>query len=116
MIDPEAPSASAVMEEVRRFMIATFYREAVVPLALDMTADNDEMRSILKKETDMFLNSGMSCTIRKSDTNELIGCTFFTTWKRDEDYEIVEETSLDWWHNIAAEIAMQEHPVNPQVR
>ena len=73
-------------------------------------------RSILKKETDMYLNSGMSCTIRKSDTNELIGCTFFTTWKRDEDYEIVEETSLDWWHNIAAEIAMQEHPVNPQVR
>ena len=114
VINPEAPSASAVMEEVRRFMIATFYREAVVPLALDMTADNDEMRSILKKETDMFLNSGMSCTIRKSDTNELIGCTFFTTWKRDDDYEIVKETSLDWWHNTAADIAMQENPECPQ--
>ena len=46
VIDPEAPSASAVMEEARKFMIATFYKEAVVPLALDLTADNDEMRQV----------------------------------------------------------------------
>ena len=46
VIDPEAPSASAVMEEARKFMIATFYKEAVVPLALDLTADNDEMRRV----------------------------------------------------------------------
>ena len=44
VIDPEAPSAGAVMEEARKFMIGTFYKEAVVPLALNLTADNDEMR------------------------------------------------------------------------
>ena len=48
MIDPEAPSAGAVMEEARKFMIGTFYKEAVVPLALNLTADNDEMRSVLE--------------------------------------------------------------------
>jgi len=114
VIDPEAPSAGAVMEEARKFMIGTFYKEAVVPLALNLTADNDEMRSMLKKETDMYLNSGMSCTIRKSDTKELIGCTFFTTWKRDDDYEVVEDASLASWHNTAAEIAMEESPECPQ--
>ena len=46
VIDPEAPSASVVMEEARKFMIATFYKEAVVPLALGLTADNDEMRRV----------------------------------------------------------------------
>ena len=46
VIDPEAPSAGAVMEEARKFMIATFYKEAVVPLALGLTADNDEMRRV----------------------------------------------------------------------
>ena len=64
----------------------------------------------------MYLNSGMSCTIRKSDTKELIGCTFFTTWKRDDDYEVVEDASLASWHNTAAEIAMDECPECPQVR
>ena len=44
VIDPEAPNASAVMEEARKFMISTFYKEAVVPLALGLTDDNDEMR------------------------------------------------------------------------
>ena len=63
----------------------------------------------------MYLNSGMSCTIRKSDTNELVGCTFFTTWKRDDDYEVVEDASLASWHNTAAEIAMEENPECPQV-
>ena len=46
MIDPEAPNASAVMEEARKFMIATFYKEAVVPAALNLTGDNDHMRSV----------------------------------------------------------------------
>ena len=36
------------MEEARKFMIGTFYKEAVVPLALNLTADNDEMRSVLE--------------------------------------------------------------------
>ena len=72
-------------------------------------------RSILKKETDMYLNSGMSCMIRKSDTKELLGCTFFTTWRRDDEYEIIEDASLASWHNTAAEIAMEENPECPQV-
>jgi len=114
VIDPEAPNAAAVMEEARKFMIATFYKEAVVPAALNLTADNDHVRGILKKETDMYLNSGMSCVIRKSDTKELLGCTFFTTWRRDEEYEIVEDASLASWHNTAAEIAMEENPECPQ--
>ena len=46
MIDPEAPNAAAVMEEARKFMIATFYKEAVVPAALNLTADNDLVRSV----------------------------------------------------------------------
>ena len=46
VIDPEAPNASAVMEEARKFMISTFYKEAVVPLALGLTDDNDEMRRV----------------------------------------------------------------------
>ena len=34
------------MEEARKFMIGTFYKEAVVPLALNLTANNDEMRYV----------------------------------------------------------------------
>ena len=35
------------MEEARKFMIGTFYKEAVVPPALNLTADNDQMRKVL---------------------------------------------------------------------
>ena len=58
----------------------------------------------------------MSCTFRKSGTIELIGCTFFTTRKRDSDYEVAKYTSLASRHNIAAEITMEKNPECPQVR
>ena len=53
VIDPESANGSALMEEARKFMIATFYREAVVPQALNLTGDNDEMRRVFF-DSDMF--------------------------------------------------------------
>ena len=54
IIDPESPNGSALMEEARKFMISTFYREAVVPHALNLTADNDEMRRVFLNSSDVF--------------------------------------------------------------
>jgi hypothetical protein len=49
-------------------------------------------------------------------SKELVGCQVCTSWKRDYNYDLVENVSMASWHNTAAEIAMEENPKNPQVR
>ncbi len=63
----------------------------------------------------MYVNTGVSTLFKSAQTDTLLGGHLFTSWGKNEDYEIVEDTSLASWHNAAAEIAMETNPERPQV-
>jgi hypothetical protein len=67
-------------------------------------------------ELDMFLNSGFSLSMHHEESGELSGCDLLTSWSRDPEYEMLDDSSMTSWHNVAAEIAMEENPKHPQVR
>jgi hypothetical protein len=73
-----------------------------------------DVRAIVSAEMDLYLNSGLSACIRFEKSNELAGCFFSTSWKRDPNYNVIENVSMKEWHNTAAEIAMEVAPERPQ--
>jgi hypothetical protein len=112
--DTISPGNAETKAEVRKFMLETFYREAVVPAALGLSAGAGNLE-VVHRELDMYLDSGFSMCAYHEESGKLVGCNLFTTWKRDPNYEVVEDVSMTLWHNTAAEIAMEENPKHPQV-
>jgi hypothetical protein len=106
-----APDNAEIKYEARKFMMDTFYREAVVPSALGLSNE----RKVLDRELDMYLNSGFSLTLHNEVSNELIGCHLCTSWKKNPHYKILDNVTMTSWHTTAAEIAMEENPTHPQV-
>ena len=52
---------------------------------------------------------------RKSGSGrEAVACYLGLTWSRDDSYDVVDSSMLEW-HNAAAEIAMELNPERPEV-
>ena len=47
-------------------------------------------------------------------SGDIVACYMGLTWARDDGYEVVDCSMLEW-HNAAAEIAMELSPERPQV-
>ena len=90
-------------QAVKNYMFKTFYTQAPIPTALNLSRNCDKTRNFLDKELDLFIHSGVS--IKFCDKNEnILGIGFSVGWKRDVNYEIIGAPVLDW-HNTAADIA-----------
>ena len=64
-----APDDGKLRREAAAFMSENFYREAVVPAALRLASSEEQVRRMVQKEIDLFLDSG-TCIIltRKEDS------------------------------------------------
>ena len=64
-----APDDVRLRREAAAFMSENFYREAVVPAALRLASSEEQVRRVVRREIDLFLDSG-TCIIltRKEDS------------------------------------------------
>ena len=91
-------------EKIKESMISTFYREAPVPIALNLANKNcRKTRDFVDKEIDAALNSGCSVIYTKPQQSEIIRVALNLIWQRNNEYEVIGASSKSW-HNAAAEI------------
>ena len=57
-----APDDGRLRSEAAAFMSENFYREAVVPAALRLASSEEDVRRTVRREIDLFLDSG-TCII-----------------------------------------------------
>ena len=57
-----APDDTRLRNEAAAFMSENFYREAVVPAALRLASSEEQVRRMVQKEVNLFLDSG-TCII-----------------------------------------------------
>jgi hypothetical protein len=107
-----APDNVTKNKEARKFIINTFYREAVVLPILGLVRN----RTVTDRELDKYMGSRFSISMHSKASNELAGCWLSTSWNRDHHYAVVEDVTMSLWHNTAAEIAMEKNPKHPGVR
>ena len=53
-----APDDGRLRNEAAAFMSENFYREAVVPAALRLASSEEQVRRVVRREIDLFLDSG----------------------------------------------------------
>ena len=98
VIDPTDAQA------VKNYMYKTFYRQAPIPIALQLSRNCAQTKEFLQKELDLFINSGISLKFCDSENDTVLGVGLSTTWKQNPKYEIIGAPVKDW-HNAAAQIA-----------
>ena len=86
------------------YMLKTFYREAPIPSALNLSRNCDKTKAFLEKEIKLFINSGVSLKILDCHSREIVGIGFSVVWKRNTNYEVIGLSAKDW-HNMAAVIS-----------
>ena len=98
--------------QIKETMISTFYREAPVPLALNLGNSNCfETRKTVEKEIVSALNSGVSIAYKTPKDREIVSIALNLIWKRNNEYEIIGAKAEEW-HNAAAEIISKNLEVN----
>jgi hypothetical protein len=97
-------------EQVKEFMLRTFYEEAPIPKVLNLSRNCSKTRQFLdKNELNLFINSGVSLKVKDKSQN-LLGIGFSAAWRQNPRYEIIG-ADVKNWHNTAAKIA-QNYPEN----
>ena len=60
-----APDDARLRSEAAAFMSKNFYREAVVPAALRLASSEEQARSMVQREINLFLDSGTCITLTR---------------------------------------------------
>ena len=89
---------------ITQIMSSTFYREAPVPLALNLADVNcTRTRNFLNNEISAALNSGASLFYTKPNGTDFISIALNLIWERNKEYEVVG-ANIKEWHNAAAKV------------
>lgn len=88
--------------------------EAVIPLALRLTAQDEATKNIVSREMELYLNSGVSGILRNNQTQEVVGCFFNACWSRNPDYEPVDGVTMAEWYKTAAVVAVEMDAGHPE--
>ena len=99
-------------DQVKDFMLKTFYVEAPIPQVLKLDRQNcPETQKFLNAEMNYFISSKVSLKITSQIMeNKLLGVGFSSVWNRDPNYFIIR-APVQEFHNCAAEIA-QNFPLH----
>ena len=91
-------------DEIRKLMISSFYKEAPIPLALNLARNGcQSTHDFLNKEINTALNSGTSIVYKDPATKNIISVALNLIWERNEEYKVVGASAKEW-HNSASEI------------
>ena len=92
-------------KKLKETLISTFYCEAPVPCALNLTKTNcQKTRDYVSIEIDAALKSGCSAIYTNTYGNDAImRVALNLTWQRNDKYEVIGADAKSW-HNAAAEI------------
>ena len=64
-----APDDTRLRNEAAAFMSDNFYREAVVPAALRLASSEEQVRRMVQKEVDLFLDSGTCIILTRKEAS-----------------------------------------------
>ena len=64
-----APDDARLRNEAAAFMSENFYREAVVPAALRLASSEEQVRRVVRREIDLFLDSGTCIILTRKESS-----------------------------------------------
>ena len=89
---------------LKKYMVSTFYREAPIPVALNLTKENcQSTHDYVMNEIDLGLKSGCSTIYIKPPANDILSIRLNLIWQRDDKYKVIG-ADAKLWHNAAAEV------------